>query len=370
MSIQAVAWALGRQIKLPARAGKPPAYDPLAKLVLVSLANHACHKTGRAFPPLSTLCEETSLSRRCVQEKLQLLELRKLIRIVPDHDPKTGRQRANSYFLRLGDDAAESLDPEPFEEGEGAPDAPSLFDGEGGCAPAHGEGAPACTGEGAPACTPIETVSKEPSEKPSDPPPNPSPRGGAKIVYDPLKTGALLETACAAIAGEGGDDVGAIGERLKAAGFSIELVAPVPDRGDGRGGRIPIVARRGTLTIAAAVGIDEISTKDLAKLTSGIVGLAAGGVGRRVGIVRKGNPTVCPAGLDALVVLEAPKPPPRSIWIEADTVAWVKACEATGHKRDLHAPARDFGGRRGWVFSGDKLAKLPADVIAVGRAIS
>lgn len=162
MSIQAVAWALERDLD-----------DAGAKLVLVSLANHADHRTGRCYPTLETICTEASQSRRTVQDKLKILEKKRLIRVVPDYD-KTGRQRANSYYLRCGGDMVqvdepESLAPQGDEPREGAEFAPSLPGLEEGAELASPEGAPACTQEGANCCTPLKKPSegnrqKKPSE--------------------------------------------------------------------------------------------------------------------------------------------------------------------------------------------------------------
>ena len=63
MSIQAVAWVLDQFV-----------LDAAAKLVLVVLANHADHKTGRCWPTIRTIASESSQSVRSVQRKLADLQ--------------------------------------------------------------------------------------------------------------------------------------------------------------------------------------------------------------------------------------------------------------------------------------------------------
>jgi Helix-turn-helix domain len=87
MSIQAVAWALDQDIR-----------DPLAKLILISLANHADHTTGFCYPPMKLIAKEASCDRRTVIRKLPLLTDAGYIRIVPDRE---GKQRLAHYYQLL-----------------------------------------------------------------------------------------------------------------------------------------------------------------------------------------------------------------------------------------------------------------------------
>jgi hypothetical protein len=59
MSIQAVAWALSL-----------PVPDPFAKLVLISLSNHADQQTGHCWPTMSFIGKQASCDRRTVMRKL------------------------------------------------------------------------------------------------------------------------------------------------------------------------------------------------------------------------------------------------------------------------------------------------------------
>jgi hypothetical protein len=86
MSIQAVAWALEQQ--LPAAA----------KLVLVSIANHADHEDGYCYLRAETIGREASCTPRHAQRVVAALVrngfLRKRIRRGAD-----GKQRANDYWI-------------------------------------------------------------------------------------------------------------------------------------------------------------------------------------------------------------------------------------------------------------------------------
>lgn len=79
MSIQAVAWALEQYI--------PKA---IAKLVLVSLANHADHASGRCYPSVEQAAHEASCSVRSVQRYTPYLAERGFIKI--EEHFKDGRQ--------------------------------------------------------------------------------------------------------------------------------------------------------------------------------------------------------------------------------------------------------------------------------------
>jgi hypothetical protein len=87
MSIEAVAWALDQDIR-----------DPLAKLILISLANHADRTTGFCYPPMKLIAKEASCDRRTVIRKLPLLTDVGYIRIVPDRE---GKQRLAHYYQLL-----------------------------------------------------------------------------------------------------------------------------------------------------------------------------------------------------------------------------------------------------------------------------
>jgi len=63
MSIKAVSWAFDQQIK-----------DPLAKLVLIAVADHINESTGDAWPSVERLEQMTCASRSTVVRKLKLLE--------------------------------------------------------------------------------------------------------------------------------------------------------------------------------------------------------------------------------------------------------------------------------------------------------
>lgn len=87
MSIQAVAWALDQDIR-----------DPFAKLILISLGNHADHSTGFCYPAMRLIAKEASCDRRTVIRKLPSLSDSGYIRIIPD---RQGKQRLAHYYQLL-----------------------------------------------------------------------------------------------------------------------------------------------------------------------------------------------------------------------------------------------------------------------------
>jgi hypothetical protein len=88
MSIQAVAWALDQYVP-----------DPVLKLILISLANHADHVTGVCWPSMRVIGNEASCRRETVLRKLPDLEEGGFIEIVK---AKRGeRRRAHTYRLLI-----------------------------------------------------------------------------------------------------------------------------------------------------------------------------------------------------------------------------------------------------------------------------
>ena len=63
MSFKALNWAYAQPIR-----------DPVAKAVLVALANHLNQRTGRLDPSVEMLAADTGASTRTVIRKLELLE--------------------------------------------------------------------------------------------------------------------------------------------------------------------------------------------------------------------------------------------------------------------------------------------------------
>ncbi|MBN8958567.1 MAG: helix-turn-helix domain-containing protein [Rhizobiales bacterium] len=86
MSIQAVAWALEQD--MPARP----------KLVLVSIANHADHRTGYCWLKAETIADEASCSPRGVFNFVGDLIRNGYIRKSP-RKGDDGKQRANDYWI-------------------------------------------------------------------------------------------------------------------------------------------------------------------------------------------------------------------------------------------------------------------------------
>lgn len=63
MSVQAMAWAIGQDI----------VSDPVARHVLLCLANYADASGGSAFPSVARLCADTGLSESTVRRRLSML---------------------------------------------------------------------------------------------------------------------------------------------------------------------------------------------------------------------------------------------------------------------------------------------------------
>lgn len=90
MSLEACAWALRQQLDCP-----------IAKLILISLADHHNASTGKCFPSRRKLAEAGCCSTRTVVRKLHYLEAEGWI-AVEAHFTPSGRQDRNSYTLHFG----------------------------------------------------------------------------------------------------------------------------------------------------------------------------------------------------------------------------------------------------------------------------
>src|ERR1700678_1309302 len=98
MSIQAVAWALEqRDFFLESAAGRRTS-ALAAKLVLLSLANHADHVSGHCWPSGDTIANEASVHPRSVYRLTAALARNGFIEIkkVKGAD---GKQRSNNYWI-------------------------------------------------------------------------------------------------------------------------------------------------------------------------------------------------------------------------------------------------------------------------------
>lgn len=100
MSIQAVAWALEQQDFLLESAGGRKSSAHAAKLVLISLANHADHVSGHCWPSGETIAREASITPRSVYRLTAALARNGFIEIrkVKGAD---GKQRSNNYWIRF-----------------------------------------------------------------------------------------------------------------------------------------------------------------------------------------------------------------------------------------------------------------------------
>lgn len=90
MSHLAVNWAL-----------EQTGLKPAAKLVLICLADRHNKDTGECFPSQDKLAEDACMSRSSVNDQLDRLEALGLIEREPVIDPKTKRQKATRYHLKM-----------------------------------------------------------------------------------------------------------------------------------------------------------------------------------------------------------------------------------------------------------------------------
>ena len=88
MSIQAVAWALEQDL------------PGTAKLVLISLCNHADHVNGHCWPSTETIAKEASVGVRSVYRWIGALQRNDYIDVRKSKG-KDGKQRANNYWIRF-----------------------------------------------------------------------------------------------------------------------------------------------------------------------------------------------------------------------------------------------------------------------------
>lgn len=99
MSIQAVAWALEQDF-----FGRTPKGRAItahaAKLVLISLANHADHADGHCYPSAKKIAKEASCKERSVYRLIYALERNGFIDIEVVRG-KDGKQRNNHYWIRF-----------------------------------------------------------------------------------------------------------------------------------------------------------------------------------------------------------------------------------------------------------------------------
>lgn len=114
MSIEAVAWAL-----------RQPVTDAVAKLIIISLADHHNASTGLCCPGRARLMEAGCCDQSTVKRKLAWLVKNGWIKVVPRHDAN-GRQTSNQYELKMAEKVGAQPAPLPPQNarGRGAHSAP------------------------------------------------------------------------------------------------------------------------------------------------------------------------------------------------------------------------------------------------------
>lgn len=151
MSVQAQSWAMAQSVG-----------DPVAKLVLWSLANYA-DENGLAWPSVRTLTGIVECSRTTLFRKLGLLEELGLVEREQRHDD-AGRQRSSNYRLRMHQ--AELELPEARKGGSQS-DTPGSQSDTGRVSRVTRGGSQIDTGEGVTGDTPIKNHHLELPEEPS-----------------------------------------------------------------------------------------------------------------------------------------------------------------------------------------------------------
>jgi hypothetical protein len=104
VSIQAVAWALEQDFSYTTPKGHVRCCHA-AKLVLLSLANHADHVSGHCWPSAETIAREASCVVHSVYRLVAALERNGFIDIKKVKGPD-GKQRSNNYWVRFDRKAA------------------------------------------------------------------------------------------------------------------------------------------------------------------------------------------------------------------------------------------------------------------------
>jgi hypothetical protein len=99
MSIQAVAWALEQDFSYCTPKGHQRCCHA-AKLVLISLANHADHTSGHCWPSAATIAREASCAEATVYRLAAALARNGFIDVKKTKGAD-GKQRSNNYWIRF-----------------------------------------------------------------------------------------------------------------------------------------------------------------------------------------------------------------------------------------------------------------------------
>ena len=120
MSIQAVAWALEQDFSYRTPKGHQRCCHA-AKLVLISLANHADHTSGHCWPSAATIAREASCAEHYVYRMVAALARNGFIDMKKAKGAD-GKQRSNNYWIRF------DRPPAPWQffsgDDDNAPDEP------------------------------------------------------------------------------------------------------------------------------------------------------------------------------------------------------------------------------------------------------
>ena len=102
----------------------------------------------------------------------------------------------------------------------------------------------------------------------------------------PEVSALLSALSCVSVSLEPVASQNTIGAWFASRGFNVQPEVPVADRGDGRSGRVDLVARRGGLTVAIEIDKTEPKAKSIVKLRqipNAVRIVVIRGVGRTLG---------------------------------------------------------------------------------------
>ena len=312
MSWHAVSWAKAQ------RTGSPS-----AKVTLLVLAEYT-NADGECWPSRETIAEDTEQSVDTVDRRLRELEeiglITKLKRRVGQRqgtsiyrlnfDPvRQKKHLQDNILLPASEPQDAALASEPQSAAARAANDPVSEPQNG---PSQGRTGAALTAKNL----------QEPSNEPETHPNPPDGREQARILISEGEGDRkALRKGCEAIAGAKVSDAhgthAAVRSALDDDGWRTETEVGVPDRGDGRPGRIDLSAEKGGVALAIEIDRETMRAKSITKLRSAR--------GFRVGVLRESSERAVPPGLDALVVLTpraAPKDPVPAEFIEEGTPEW------------------------------------------------
>jgi DNA-binding transcriptional ArsR family regulator len=294
---------------------------PATRIVLWTLAYYANgNEEAKCWPSRARLARDTELSVDTIDRHLEVLEQAGLItiekRTKPDGSPATSMITLNLDVEMLDKHLqrnrkslsyAQATQPQVAATPE-APTEPQL---------AAGVAAPVPPPVAA-SCGPNVHSSNKTDETT-----HPYPPTGRAKIFSRTISNATLAAACQAIAGmtTPADDAAAAHDAIEIAlrgcRFQTTREVKVADRGDGRPGRIDLVAGRDNTMIAIEIDRESVRPKSLHKLSQVDA--------FKLVVLRRSSLSTVPDGVDAIVVLDpvaATKGPATAVFIRKGSAQW------------------------------------------------